>query len=171
MKGGWSAGRPEFFGFVCGVIEDVETGEVSRFGADEAEQMLARLEGADLIVTCNEDISGLGTLGVPFGPKGAKLRKKHLNLVVEYEFEEVEEALDNIGGGTEGAELFRDGRLIELLNLSEFRAGWAADTYRAARHLVSGAPRVVMERKGKMVVSALWNIQMGFAWSPRNQFV
>lgn len=171
LKGRWSAGRPEFFGFACGVIVDVETGEVGRFGAHEAEQMLARLKEADLIVTCNEEISELGILGLPFGPKGAELRKKHLNLVVEYEFEEVEEALDNVGGGTEGAELYREGRVEELLNLSELRAGWTADTYRAARHLVSGAPRVVVQRKGKMVDSALWNIHMGFAWSPRNQFV
>lgn len=118
-----------------------------------------------------EAISELGILGVPFGSKGAKLRKKHLNLVVQYEFEEVEEALDNIGGGTEGTELFREGRVKELLNLSKLRARWTVDTYRAARHLVSGAPRVVVKRKGKMVDSALWNIHMGFDWSPRNQFV
>lgn len=167
LNGRWSIRRPDLFGFACGTVVDVETGEAVRFGPGDSERMLARLKEADVMVTWNEPISELGILGVPFD---SKLREKHLNLVVEYEFEETYEVVE-YGSEKDGVVLFSEGRTEELLDLSEFRARWTANAYRAMCHLQTGSPRPFVRRDdGTRTDLTLWNITVGCAWAPRELY-
>ena len=167
LNGKWSLGRPDLFGFGGGAIEHVATGEIERFGPEDLERMLRRLEAADLIVTSKEAVSELGILGVPFD---SPLREKHLNLVVGYEFEGTDD-VEEYWKGEDGAVLFAEGRTEELLDLSESRARWTAEAYRAARHLRTGSPRLCVERDdGTRKDLALWNITVGYAWGPRKPY-
>ncbi len=166
LNGRWGLGRPDLFGFAAGAIVDANTGEATRFGPDEAEQMLAALEEADVMVSWNDGAFELGVLGVP---PASKLREKHLNLVMEYEFEEQLEEVhqDEI---TEGAALYGEGRIGELLDHCEAVARWTAEAYWAVRLLESGVAREWVKKGGKKVYLDLWNITLASQWNPKNPF-
>lgn len=119
-KSPWT--RPDLFGFAYGVIQDVDSGEVWRFGEDgvspeEAFEMAANLANADLIISYNGEAFDLEVLrgelenyALPARTDPiATIQAKHLDLNVL-----VMSALDALPIDRRGAGRIRQGGLDGL---------------------------------------------------------
>ena len=136
LEGGFMAlQRPDLFGFACGVTVDVGTGDGFRFGPFDRRKMLSRLEGADLLVSCNGRAHELRVIGMPLE---SDAWARHLSIGVDFEY---------VGYGAGEEDRLRPryprrrvkGRFAGLLSESERRARWTAETHRAVRHLERAA--------------------------------
>lgn len=147
----WS--RPELFGFACGVIVEVGSGEALQFGPDQAPQMIAALDSADTTVGYNSAAFDLGVLSA-YGDL-EPLRGCHVDLcaAVWSSLEELasEEGIESrlrqggldklaranglggkTGAGTDAPAMFRAGKIEELLTYCEADVRLTAELYRRA---------------------------------------
>lgn len=146
--------RPDLFGFACGVIVDAETGKAWRYGTGEAAVMLEKLREAETTVGYNSAAFDLGVLSA-YGDVGT-LWERHVDL-----YSVVRDKLDVLasekqtgqrlrqgglnglaksnglagkeGDGVRAVELYRDGKLTDLLSYCEADARLTADLHRIAR--------------------------------------
>lgn len=148
----WS--RPDLFGFAVGVVEDVSTGVVYRYGPESAKAMIEHLREADVTAGYNSEAFDLGVLSAYGDVSGIKGKHVDLNVRIRDALAALtidrrgmgrlrQGGLDGLckangivgktGSGIDAPTLFREGRIEELLNYCAADVRATTELYRLVR--------------------------------------
>lgn len=146
--------RADLFGLACGVAVDADTGMALRFGPGQAAAMLEVLASADATCGYNSASFDLTVLSAYGDVTGIRCHHLDINVLVQERLNVLAEerktehrlrqgGLDGLarsnglapksGDGLRAVELFREGRVQEVLDYCEGDARLVADLYRIAQ--------------------------------------